>query len=158
MRLFVAVELPETVRRELAGCIEKLSSFGGDVRWVEPKNLHVTLKFLGSVEESRLLSIRNELEKIARRSKPFVARLTSLRGFPRASDPQIVWAGVGEGVENLSELAKLTEESLRDQGFQTEDRAFTAHVTLGRARSKKIWKKSHRPFKKICPSVVMRLR
>src|SRR3989338_83595 len=112
MRLFIAVELPEPVREELNQCVVKLKVSEADIRWVKTENFHVTLKFLGSVEEAKLSSVMDELEKISRRSKPFVARLSSLGGFSQVTDPQIIWAGIGEGHEAFEKLEKLIDESM----------------------------------------------
>ncbi len=137
MRLFIAADISDLVREELGECIHELMSLDADVRWVTLQNLHVTMKFLGRVDATKLSLIQERLRNLAAKTKPFIARLSSLGAFPNNQDPQIVWAGVGEGQKFFQELAARVNDSMKNLGFEEEDREYTAHVTLGRVRSKK---------------------
>ena len=137
MRLFIAANISSLVREELDERIRELASSDADVRWVALQNLHVTMKFLGRVDEARLSLIQERLKNLVAKTKPFTARLSTLGAFPNNQDPQIVWAGVGEGQKLFQELAVRVSDSMKDLGFKEENREYTAHVTLGRVRSKK---------------------
>jgi 2'-5' RNA ligase len=136
MRLFVAVNLPADLRQRLAAVQEGLRRAQADVSWVRTENVHVTLKFLGETEEKRLARIRPALLEVARDSAPFGIRLSGLGSFG-GRVPRVVWVGVEEGAEPLGQLAKRVEAALARVGFPKEKRGFTAHLTLGRARSPK---------------------
>lgn len=104
------------------------------VAWVSPENLHVTLKFLGHVDEARLEPMRGALGGAAAAGPPFDLAITGLGAFPTAARPRVLWAGVGRGAEALAALAAAVERALAALGVPPEDRPFSAHVTLGRVR------------------------
>ena len=134
MRAFVAVFPPLEVREALAGAARELP-VAGEVRWIPPENVHLTLKFLGDVPEDDLHRIAEVLDPLRLRHGPFGARLCGFGGFPSARRARIVWAGIGEGSAPLRALALEVESSLEPLGFEREDRAYVPHLTLGRARS-----------------------
>ena len=103
------------------------------VAWVAEPNLHVTLKFLGQVDEARLPAIVGALEATASRRPRFEVAVRGLGAFPSASRPRVVWAGL-EDVPALAALAGEIDAALAALGFPTESRPFAAHVTLGRQR------------------------
>ena len=137
MRAFVAVFPPPEVRETLAGAPRELP-VAGEVRWIRPENLHLTMKFLGEVPEDDLLHIAEVLDPLRSRHEPFEARLSGFGGFPSARRARILWAGIGEGSEPLRALARDVETSLEPLGFEREDRAYVPHLTLGRARGRPV--------------------
>lgn len=131
LRLFVACELPDEVRRGLGRVQDELRRLGaGRLRWVRPEGIHVTLKFLGEVEESRVEEITSALASAV---EPFELRLrlASLGGFGGAR-LRVVWVGLEGDVEALASLAGRVEAALRPLGFPRERRPFAAHLTLAR--------------------------
>ena len=137
MRAFVAVFPPLEVREALAGAARELR-VAGEVRWIRPDNLHLTLKFLGDVAEDDLPRIAGVLDPLRLRHEPFEARLSGFGGFPSARRARIVWAGIGAGTEPLRALALDVETFLEPLGFEREDRAYVPHLTLGRARGRPV--------------------
>ncbi len=137
MRAFVAVSPPLEVREALAGAARELPVVG-EVRWIRPENVHLTLKFLGDVSREDLPRIAGALEQVSLRHGPFEAGLSSFGGFPSARRARILWAGIGEGSEPLRALARDVEASLEPLGFEREDRAYVPHLTLGRARGRPV--------------------
>ncbi len=133
MRVFVAVELDERLRQGMAEVAARLKSFGADVRWVPAESQHITLKFLGEVEEPRLEAVRQALRAVACSSSPFSVRLAGLGAFPSLRSPRVIWLG-SEGDE-LAALAEAVERALERLGFAREARRFRGHLTLGRVRS-----------------------
>lgn len=130
----MAVLLPEGVRAALAREIERLRLVARGVAWVAPENLHVTLKFLGEVDEARLPSLREALAGAAAPVPPFDLAVRGLGAFPSVGRPRVIWAGLGEGADAAAELARRVDEALASLGFPREDRPFAGHVTLGRVR------------------------
>lgn len=138
VRSFVAVELSAEIRAALGREIARLAASGADVKWVEPGSIHITLKFLGEVEKLRVPEILEALEPAARETPPFGLEVVGVSFFPKPTHPRIVAAGIDPaGAKALAALARRVEEALLPLGFGREERAFRAHVTLGRARSPK---------------------
>jgi RNA 2',3'-cyclic 3'-phosphodiesterase len=120
------------VRQRLGGEIERLRQVAGGVGWVAPENLHITLKFLGRVEEARLGLVQRCLDRAAAGIERFEIAIERLGAFPAPTRPRVIWAGVDQGAEPLSALADRVERELAEMGFAPEARGFTPHVTLGR--------------------------
>jgi RNA 2',3'-cyclic 3'-phosphodiesterase len=137
VRIFVAVFPPPAVRRALSDAARELPVVG-EVRWVRPENVHLTLKFLGDIPEDNLGHIAEALEPVRLRHGPFEAELSGFGAFPSARRARILWAGIGEGSEPLRALARDVEASLEPLGFEREDRAYVPHLTLGRARGRPV--------------------
>jgi len=134
MRVFVALNLPSEIRDRLAVVQESLRRAQADVSWVRAENIHVTLKFLGETEEKRLGRIRPALIQVAQAGTPFSMELAGVGSFG-GRIPRVVWVGVEDGAEPLTQLAGGVEAALAGVGFAKERREFTAHLTLGRVRS-----------------------
>ena len=128
IRTFIAVNLPAEIRKKI-GEAEKDFDLKG-IKLVEPGLVHVTVKFLGPVEESRIKEIEAALKKVT--VKPFEAKIGSIGGFPNNSSPRVIWIGA-EGGGNFEELNKQVETLLEGIGFLREGR-FNPHVTIGRVK------------------------
>lgn len=100
-----------------------------------PPNLHVTLKFLGAVEEPRMPDVERALGEAAAGVTAFDLTLRGLGAFPSVARPRVIWAGATEGAPALAGVAASVERALSPLGFPTEARPFSAHVTLGRVRT-----------------------
>lgn len=122
------------MRAALAAQIRHLQSRARNVAWVAPENLHVTLKFLGSVEEERLPAVGGTLAAVASAVRGFELAIAGLGAFPTVTRPRVVWAGLTAGAEPLASLAAAVEVALEPLGFAREERPFVGHVTLGRVR------------------------
>jgi 2'-5' RNA ligase len=135
VRLFVALEIPDTVRDNLAAKIKELLDLSTKVadkrpRWVRPENLHVTLKFIGEVSPTKLEGIRGALSAI-RSDAPVDLKFRELGLFPNEQHPRVLWARL-EATANLPSLAGDIDGALEAQGIARERRAFTPHLTLAR--------------------------
>ena len=135
IRAFIAIELPEDLRREISSLQAKLRSTGADVKWVEPSNLHLTLKFLGLIEENQVSALTESLKSPVAGHSSFPMRLEGIGAFPRTTSPRVIWIGVSEGEEPLKKLAADVEGACSKLGFPPEERAFSGHLTIGRVRS-----------------------
>lgn len=137
MRLFAAVSIG-SARERVADILRELRRTGADYRWVRAENLHLTLAFLGSVEDSRAAAAAGAVRRAAAGRTAFEARLSGLGAFPSAKDPRVVWLGVSQGSRELAELAGALEGELAAAGVPAQDagREFKAHLTLGRMKGK----------------------
>jgi 2'-5' RNA ligase len=136
IRSFVAIDLPDVVKERLELVMEALRKQmpHADIRWSRSGSIHLTLKFLGNVEENDLPRIQEVLAQIAQRYPPFSFTIGELGCFPNLNRPRVVWIGVQEGQGVLVALQREIEESLAPLGFKPEKRAFHPHLTLGRAK------------------------
>ena len=132
VRAFLALPLPDEQRRLLAGHVEECARRAPGYRWVPADNLHLTLRFLGSVETSRLEELRRGLEGV--RAPAFELGLDGRGTFGPRAAPRVVWLSVGRGREDCAKLAEEIEGACRAVGMESEARPFRAHVTLARAR------------------------
>jgi 2'-5' RNA ligase len=135
IRTFVAVDISEEVRRGLAALISQLEPLASGIRWVRPESLHITLKFLGEVEETRLSELREALDLAVRGISAFDYALTGPGCFPSWRRPRVLWVGVHNADHQLFRLQKQVEEAFQQLGFDPEDREFTAHLTVARVKS-----------------------
>ena len=138
-RLFVALEPPEPVRRRLAALADELrrsaGRAAGDVRWVAPDNVHLTLQFLGAVPEERVAATEAALrDAAAAAGRPLSLSLHGAGGFPNARRPRVLWAGLEGDVAPLATLVTEIGARLAKLGFPPEGRPFAPHLTRGRAR------------------------
>jgi 2'-5' RNA ligase len=134
VRSFVAVVLPEEVRRVVYEAAGALRRDVPGVAWVKEENLHVTLRFLGSQEPAALARITEALRAAAAGLAPFPASVEGFGAFPSPRAPRVVWAGIGQGAGELRRLHHEVEAALAACGVAPEGRAFHPHVTLGRVR------------------------
>lgn len=133
MRLFVALDLAEPVRQELARAQDRLRAGRHPVRWADPAGLHLTLQFLGEAEGARVALLKAAIAQIPR--APLRLELAGFGAFPNQRQPRVVWVGVGGDTSALKELQQSVLAATLPLGFASEDRPFTAHLTLGRVHS-----------------------
>jgi 2'-5' RNA ligase len=140
-RLFVALDPPEAVRRRVVAAVEALRRAAGraaeEVRWGSPETLHVTLQFLGAVQEERIGELDAAVRAAAATSRPLQLELRGAGGFPNARRPRVVWLGLGGDLELLAALALELGRRLTPLGFPPEGRPLSPHLTVGRARDSK---------------------
>jgi len=135
IRTFVAVELADDVRVRASQLIDKLRSTDAKVKWVERDRMHITLKFLGDVDEREVNNVCRTVEQAAAGIGSFAIHCAGADAFPDLRRPRTPWLGVSEGADELSRLQQKVEDALFELGYPKEARRFHAHLTLGRARS-----------------------
>ncbi len=133
MRLFVAVNLPDEVRTAIWQSTATVRSRGFPVRWVSAESIHLTLKFLGEVDESLESRVIAAMESAVVGARGFTLSLVGFGAFPNSRRPRVVWLGC-ESVTALELVQHRIEEEMNAIGFPLEGRPFRPHVTLGRAR------------------------
>jgi 2'-5' RNA ligase len=135
MRTFIAIKLPKEIKGLLASLQQELKNTGADVKWVEPKNIHLTLKFLGEIDEKTSTKISSILEEVAKDTMSFNIRIACAGAFPKINSPRVLWAGVDKGDLETKIIAKALEEKIEKIGIPKENRAFSSHITIGRIKS-----------------------
>lgn len=133
MRLFIGIHLPGPLRRRIDEATRTLRDESLPVRWIEPENFHVTLKFLGDVPGDRISDVERVMISIGERTRRFSIQLGGFGAFPTVRRPRVFWIGI-EASSELRSLKQDIEFGLVGVGFQSELRAFHPHVTLGRVR------------------------
>lgn len=140
MRTFIAVELNREARNTVNNYIDSLQEYIKDIKWVSEENLHITIKFLGEVKEPSLMKLKENVEKTASIFGPFELTLASTGFFPTEKAARVVWIGADGGIDHLLELFHELENNLENIGFDREEKTFSPHLTIGRAkRDKKIF-------------------
>lgn len=133
MRLFVAVDVPDELRDAIeTSVVEGLRDRVPGARWTRREGRHLTLAFLGNVDDERVEDIASALGSAASMHAPFDAAFEEIGGFPTLRRPRVLWIGIGAGAEPMSALASSVQDALVPLGFEREDRPFTAHLTLAR--------------------------
>lgn len=135
MRTFIAIELPKQIKDVLADLQAHLKQSNADVKWVKPENIHLTLKFLGEIDEDKLVKITEIIERIASQKKQFQIKLSRLGAFPKKGFPRVLWVSVDKGDEETKAIVKELEENIERLGIPKEERPFSSHITIGRIRS-----------------------
>jgi 2'-5' RNA ligase len=134
LRLFVGITAPRNWKAAITQFRKAIQpkfseSFG---KWTAESNLHLTLRFFGSVEESEVNAISNALEKVASETKPFTVSSGPLGCFPNSSRPRVVWLGLKGATESLIDLESRLRAATAKFGRPAEDRDFHPHLTLVR--------------------------
>jgi len=135
IRSFLAIELPEAIRRKIEEVQNDLKLSHADVRWVSPEKIHLTLKFFGSIDESRIDPIVKSIGGPTQTSSPFSLAVRGMGAFPHLKNPRVIWMGLVDEKEILPSFQRELEKELRKIGFESEDRPFHPHLTLGRMKS-----------------------
>lgn len=134
-RTFLAIPLPDEIRASLQRLREELEPISHDLRWSDPALYHLTLAFLGNVENSRLDSVASAACEAASGFDPLPLRLEGIGAFPKPSRLRVLWAGLGgSGVGDLVVLQKRLVQALDRVGQRPDDDRFHPHITLARSR------------------------
>jgi RNA 2',3'-cyclic 3'-phosphodiesterase len=135
MRAFIAIDLPQEIKECLGRIEERLKKSGADVKWVAAANIHLTLKFLGEIDEQTKQSLIQAIEDTTKGTNLFSIRLSSAGAFPNTKFPRVIWIGIDNGSAKITEIAAGLEEKIEKIGIPKETRGFTCHITLGRVKS-----------------------
>lgn len=135
MRTFIAVEIPDGQKKIVYNSIQEFKRLNLPVKWVAYENLHITLKFLGEIDENKLSQILPVLSEISNRTKSFTMQLENFGCFPSIRNPRVLWIGVSQGSDESISLATELENSLVKYGFKKENKKFHPHLTIGRIKT-----------------------
>ena len=133
LRAFLAIDLNDDIREALDRFQDQADSIL-PVKWVPPNSMHLTVKFLGDIQEAQVTSIQEVLQKVVREMMPFSLTIKGIGGFPSLERPRILWAGVEGEADHLEVLVTCVESALGLLGFAQESRPYHPHLTLSRIK------------------------
>jgi 2'-5' RNA ligase len=134
-RAFIGVEVGDEVRRKAVALQQQLARTGAGVKWAAADGMHVTLLFLGELDDRDILPVCRAMTKAAAAEPPFPLRVSGVGAFPTARRPKVVWGGITDGADPLRRLYAALEAKLLDLGvYRKEERDYTPHLTLGRVK------------------------
>ncbi|MGA3207788.1 MAG: RNA 2',3'-cyclic phosphodiesterase [Syntrophales bacterium] len=138
IRAFLAIDPPEEIFDEIIKIQEHLrKAIQGDIRWVRPEGIHLTLKFFGYVYESDIVNISNVVENNVAAMKALMLNVRNLGAFPSVNRPRVLWLGIDGDTDALINLQAEIDTRLQDYGFKKEERPFRPHLTLARIKESK---------------------
>lgn len=135
MRLFIAALLPDGIVLHLSKYINSLKTEIEGVKWEKPEKLHVTLKFLGNVDDSKVAEILDLIATITAECDSFQVSLTEFGAFPNLKNPKVFYIGLAQN-KVFSKFQMALERDLSKLGYEKEDHKFTPHITLGRVKKR----------------------
>lgn len=136
IRSFIAIEIGDEVREGLKALQQVLKKSGARVGWIAPENIHLTLVFLGDVFRAQVEPLAGTLDAVAARIIPFHYEVVGSGFFGSPRSPRVLWVGVNEQGNEVTELQAHIVASVRELGLEIEDRPFRPHLTLGRVRTR----------------------
>jgi len=136
IRAFIAIDIPDDVRAAIAEAQARMkrAHVGVKVSWTKIDNVHLTLQFLGHVEEATVPKISEALEAVAAQHAAFDIQVRAAGAFPNEKSPRVLWVGCEDGDGKLKALAHAVQSDMQQFGFEPEHREFSAHLTLGRVK------------------------
>ena len=129
MRLFIALDIDESMRERIRRFMDGVSGFAPDARWVRPESMHITLKFIGEKPAEAVELIKQELAEI--RSEAMNIAVRGFGFFPSAKAPRVFWIGIESGPQ-LAALAAAVDDATGKVGIPKEDHPYSPHLTLAR--------------------------
>jgi 2'-5' RNA ligase len=134
MRLFIAIEIPDEVKKEMAEVQRRLKGSGVEASWPRAGGIHLTLKFLGETPEALVPDILDGMRQAGGGMGPFRLEVVGTGTFPNPKNARVVWIGLSGDLETLSRLQAGVEDAMVRLGMEREQRKFTPHLTLGRIK------------------------
>ncbi|MBS4027756.1 MAG: RNA 2',3'-cyclic phosphodiesterase [Ignavibacteriales bacterium] len=134
IRTFIAFDTSPSVKNEIIRLQNILREADADVRWEQEEKLHVTLKFLGDIEEKFLPQLTATLETVTNKFSPFEIEYTTIGCFPNTKEPRVIWVGCRDVPQSVIRLQREIETQLAPFGYEIEKRKFSPHITFGRIK------------------------
>jgi 2'-5' RNA ligase len=136
IRSFLAFELPPEIREEIGKISRELRKSRLPARWVREENIHLTIVFLGSIDENVVEDLKEKVGSVVEGFAGFKARLSGAGVFPNGRKPRVLWIGLEGDIGGLSRLRDELQDALKVFGLREEKRPFRAHLTLGRFKDR----------------------
>lgn len=134
IRTFIGVEIGDKSRVQAQAFVKKLMDADADIKWEPSHKFHVTLKFLDEILNEEVNNICLRVQRAVQNVPPFVLGLYGAGAFPSLEKPRNFWLGVNEGRDEITNLARIIDAAMQEEGFPQELKPFVPHVTLGRVR------------------------
>uniref|UniRef100_A0A7V6CE34 RNA 2',3'-cyclic phosphodiesterase n=1 Tax=Thermodesulfobacterium geofontis TaxID=1295609 RepID=A0A7V6CE34_9BACT len=136
VRAFLAIDLPQELKKELFNLSKTFNYEGLKLKWVEEENLHLTLRFFGNISESLVEKIYEKCKEVCKEIEPFELTLGLVSYFPLKGTPRVIWIGIDSASNNLLKLDNLLKKTLKPLKLKEEREEFHPHVTLLRVKEK----------------------
>ncbi|HIE05502.1 MAG TPA: RNA 2',3'-cyclic phosphodiesterase [bacterium (Candidatus Stahlbacteria)] len=133
MRCFIATPIPDGVRKSISNYINRVRNSLSGIRWVKEDNIHITIRFLGEINEETVEKTKELIRLKGRVFKPFNCEIGGIGYFPSARRAKVIWVGIKEGADELRRVFSELEEEIIGLGFKKE-KPFHPHLTIGRAK------------------------
>lgn len=135
IRTFICIDIPQEVKQKMGAVQAEMKKHGRGVRWSNSNGIHLTLKFLGDIENEKVQQVIHQAEKACAGFSPFEISVQDTGAFPNFKRPRVFWIGVDEPSGLMLQLHGAIDNSLASIGFEKEQRRFSPHLTLGRVKS-----------------------
>ena len=135
MRSFIAIEIPDEIKKEMVRIQEQLRIAKVDASWPRVEGMHLTLKFLGEVPETKITEIVTGLQTAVEGIGQFRLEVKGVGTFPNPQNARVVWIGLSGDIGKLTKLQGAVEDAMARIGLERDKRKFTAHLTLGRIKN-----------------------
>ena len=135
IRTFIAIEIPDEIKGMIARFQKQVAADEKSIRWVNVRNIHITLRFIGEIPESLVEKIVISIFEKPPQIDTFAIGLKGTGAFPNLRRPRVVWVGITSGNEQLTKLVTYLEAQLTNLGIPKENRKFKSHVTIGRIKN-----------------------
>jgi RNA 2',3'-cyclic 3'-phosphodiesterase len=134
VRVFIAIPLPVDLKVKLVTLQQEFRPLPLEAAWVREAGFHLTLRFLGDVDSTKIAPIVSCMTATAQHSHPFSLSLAGVGVFPHESNPRVLWVGVQDRTGDLRHIQQGLDAQLRQVGFPPENRPFAPHLTLARLK------------------------
>ncbi|PMP67378.1 MAG: RNA 2',3'-cyclic phosphodiesterase [Thermodesulfobacterium geofontis] len=136
VRAFLAIDLPQELKKELFSLGKTISYESLKLKWVEEENLHLTIRFFGNISENLVEKIYKKCKEVCKEIDPFELRLSSAGYFPFKGTPRVIWIGIEALSNNLFKLNDLLKKALKPLKLKENGEKFHPHITLLRVKEK----------------------
>ncbi|MDP8233998.1 MAG: RNA 2',3'-cyclic phosphodiesterase [Candidatus Saelkia tenebricola] len=136
LRTFIAIELNKQTQFRISEIQNNFKNLNVYLKLVEPKNIHLTLHFLGNLDISKIDSLNKKIPVIMKNIESFKIRPQGIGAFPNIKNPHIIWIGIKEGATKLKDTQERVKNILNIIHIQTDSREFHPHLTIARVKSK----------------------
>mgnify|MGYP001570540277 CR=1 FL=1 len=137
IRAFIACDIPEALLEKISSIQDKLKGLDAEVGWIKIRGIHITLKFLGDIEQEIIEKVADVIAEATTGQPPFEICIKGSGAFPTLKNPRVVWIGVEDLNKGLMHIQQALDGGLKALGFEPEEREFRPHLTLGRIKGAK---------------------
>jgi RNA 2',3'-cyclic 3'-phosphodiesterase len=135
IRTFICIDIPHSIKARIEKLQSQLRRPSAQISWVKPANIHLTLRFLGDVAQSKILKVNTAVNRAVDSFGPFQITVGSTGCFPSPRHPSVLWIGISPVAGDLQKLRDAIEVELVRQGFEPENKKFKPHLTIARIRN-----------------------
>lgn len=149
MRTFIAINIPEGSKNLIQNKVELIKKkVNQDIKWVKKDNWHLTLKFLGDIDKSKISNLKKRISPLKNDLSKFPIQFKGISAFPELNYPKVFFLKIIKGNDRLINIQKKIDDQLQKEGFKPEDRDYIPHLTIARSRKNTDMKQLSQKYKK----------